>query len=801
MRMRFRLSSLLIATLFCAAVAGAAGVGFVYFILVPKLPSVEVLRDVQFQVPLRVYTRDGKLVAEFGEKRRIPLTYEQIPPQMVQAFIAAEDDRFFEHPGVDYQGIARAIWNLVLTGERSQGGSTITMQVARNFFLSSEKTYLRKANEILLALKIEQELSKQQILELYLNKIYLGNRAYGVGAAAQAYYGKPAPELTLAEMAMIAGLPKAPSAYNPLANAERAQERRSYVLRRMRELGFVPEEQYRLALETPVSARHHGLSVEVEAPYVAEMVRAEMVARHGAEQAYTGGYQVFTTVDSRLQTAATAALRGALLAYDERHGYRGAVAKVDLDEAATEQARREALRSYYPVGDIRSALVLEVGEDGAQLLVADEAELQTLPWQGMRWARSFVSRDALGPEPAKPADVLAPGDIVRVRPSAEGWRLTQIPEVAGALVALAPADGALAALVGGFDFYESKFNRATQALRQPGSALKPFIYSAALEKGFTPATVVNDAPVVFRDAALEGTWRPENYSGRFYGPTRLREALTYSRNLVSIRVLQDIGVPFAIDHVQRFGFAPDRLARNLSLSLGNASISPLELASGYTVFANGGFKVSPYFIERIEGADGEVLFKAEPARACEACEKPVELLKTSAQPVAAAAEPVADRVISPQNAYLMTSMMRDVARLGTARRLRELGRSDLAGKTGTTNDQRDAWFAGFNDSLVATAWVGFDQVLPLGAGETGSSAALPMWLEFMRSALKDVPERPLQQPDGLITVRIDPETGLTARADNPKAVFETFYVDSVPPLEPAGEGSGGGVRGPEKSLF
>src|SRR5690606_8977462 len=594
MKLPLRFLTYSIAALISLALLGAAGIGVGYAILAPRLPSVEVLRDVQFQVPLRVYTADGALIAEFGEKRRVPLDYAEIPVRMIQAFIAAEDDRFFQHPGVDYQGILRAIWNLVLTGERSQGGSTITMQVARNFFLSSEKTYLRKANEILLALKIERELTKEQILELYLNKIYLGNRAYGVGAAAQVYYGRPVNELTLAEIAMIAGLPKAPSAYNPLVNPDRALARRSYVLRRMQQLGFISDAEYAMAATAPITARPHQVAVEVEAPYVAEMARAEMVERFG-EDAYTGGYHVYTTIDGRLQQAANAALREALLNYDERHGYRGPVARVeDADALRSPEQARQVLAKYRASGNIRPALVTLVDSAGASLLVQGEAQLQALSFEGMKWARRFVNRDVVSDPPTEPADVLAPGDVIYVRPDAEtGWRLAQLPEVEGALVAVSPQDGSLVALVGGFDFFRSKFNRATQALRQPGSAFKPFVYSAALDKGFTPATVINDAPVVFRDEALEGTWRPENYSGRFYGPTRFRAALTYSRNLVSIRILRDIGVAYAVDYIQHFGFPRDRLAHNLSLSLGNASITPLELTAGYTVFANGGFRVHP----------------------------------------------------------------------------------------------------------------------------------------------------------------------------------------------------------------
>jgi len=799
MKFRIRFLFYFLATLLSLGMLGVAGLAVAYITLAPKLPEVEVLRDIQFQVPMRVYTADGALIAEYGEKRRIPLSYQQIPETMIQAFIAAEDDRFFEHPGVDYQGLLRAVLNLVLTGERSQGGSTITMQVARNFFLSSEKTYLRKANEILLALKIERELSKEQILELYLNKIYLGNRAYGVGAAAQVYYGRPVSELDLAEIAMIAGLPKAPSAYNPVANPERALIRRDYVLRRMQHLSFITAEEYDEASAVPNTAETHRVVLDVDAQYVAEMARAEMMERFG-EAIYTDGYHVYTTIDSRRQQAATTALRRVLLDYDQRHGYRGPIAQLSAEVLQSPESVQAELLKQPSSGDIRPAVVTAVGAEDASLLVQGLAEPQALLFADMKWARRFINRDVVGDPPAAPADVLAVGDVVHVQQQEQGWRLVQLPQVEGALVALSPTDGAIVALAGGFDFFRSKFNRATQALRQPGSAFKPFVYSAALEKGFTPATIINDAPVVFRDQALEGVWRPENYSGRFYGPTRLRTALTHSRNLVSVRVLRDIGVPYAVDYVTRFGFAESRLARNLSLSLGNASITPLELVSGYAVFANGGYRVLPHVIARVESMAGDVLLQAQVPQVCEDCEHmlPVSALEpVAAEAIADEVQP-AERVISAQNAYMMTSMMQDVVQYGTGRRLLQLGRRDLAGKTGTTNEQRDAWFAGFNAQLVTAAWVGFDQSHPLGAGETGAQIALPMWLEFMRVALDGVPEQALRQPEGLVSVRIDPDTGLMARADNTSAIFEVFKADDIPPLESE---RGGDSQQPESSLF
>ncbi len=758
----------------------------VYLYIEPNLPSIDDLQEVRLQVPLRVYSRDAKLMAEFGEQRRMPLGIEEIPDQMVQAFLAAEDDRFFEHPGVDYQGLLRAATQLALTGEKTQGGSTITMQVARNFFLTREKTYTRKLNEILLALKIERQLSKEQILALYLNKIYMGNRAYGVGAAAEIYYGKPVGELSLAETAMIAGLPKAPSRFNPIADPKRALQRRDYVLGRMAKLGFIDAQTHQTARAAPVTARLHATNTELDAPYMAEMARAEMLERYG-EEAYTGGYRVYTTLDSRQQEAATKALREALDDYDRRHGWRGAERRMDLSGEGGESAWDQALREAGTVGGLRPALITEVAEKAARAYLG-QGEYVELPWKGLSWARTHINENRRGAKPKTASEVLQPGDLVRVARRDGGqegedyWALAQVPAVEGALLALAPADGAISALVGGYDFYQSKFNRATQAQRQPGSGFKAFIYSAALEAGFTPASLINDAPVVFDDPSLEAAWRPENYSGKFFGPTRLRYALTKSRNLVSIRLLQQMGIRHALDHIARFGFDPSELPGNLSLALGSGVITPLQMARGYAVLANGGFLVDPYFIESIEHPYDGLVFDAHPLRACRECEK-TELADTEGPPAPGAWRPAA-RAISPQNWYLMNSMMQDVITAGTAQKARALGRRDLAGKTGTTNEQRDAWFSGFNQSLVAVAWVGFDSSAPLGRGETGGRAALPAWIDFMRVALADTPDRPPEMPEGLVTVRIDPVTGLRVGAEQDDAIFEVFRVSHVPE-EPA----------------
>ncbi len=802
-----------------------------YLYLEPKLPSIEGLSDVQLQVPLRVYSSEGGLIAEYGEKRRSPKSIDQIPLQLRQAFLAAEDDRFYEHPGVDYQGILRAVLVLITTGERGQGGSTITMQLARNFYLSREKTFARKLNEIFLALKIEQQLTKDQVLELYLNKIYLGNRSYGVAAASQVYYGKPLEELDLAQLAMIAGLPKAPSRYNPIINPERAVLRRNYVLKRMLELGYASEADVRFAKAQPVTAGLHDSPIEVSASYVAEMVRYEISGQFG-EEAYNKGLNVFTTIDSRLQGAANDSVRYALHAYDQRHGFRGAEARIDLEaqikemqaDAAPEVIWEEAVEDLPVVGGLHPALVIGLEEQSARVYLKG-GRLINLDWDAMSWAKPFKDRNIQGKAPEKAEDVLAVGDVIRIYKLEDKWRIGQIPEVQGALVSLRSNDGAIQALVGGFDFHHSKFNRATQAKRQAGSSFKPFVYSAALNKGYTAATLVNDAPVVFHDPVLEGTWRPENYSGKFFGPTRLREALVKSRNLVSIRILRSIGIGYTTRFAENFGFNKSSLPHDLSLALGSGEVSPLELATGFAVFSNGGYRVKPYFIQRIEDLDGNVLFEADPEVACVSCEleargvvlppdavlnQPLEkseamqleeelLMTQTLAPIeeAIAAElgrtdteqtglayklpKQAERILDERIAYIMRTILQDVITRGTGVRAKALGRIDLHGKTGTTNDQKDAWFNGFNDSMVATAWVGFDQqTLSLGNYETGSKAALPMWIEYMRTALQGVPENLMPRPEGLVNVKINAETGELANANDANVVFEIFRAEHAP---------------------
>ncbi len=733
------------------------------------LPEIEILKDVHYQIPLSIYSRGGKLMAQFGEKKSRPIDIQAVPRQFIQAFLAAEDSRFFDHPGVDYQGLMRAAVEFARTGEKRQGGSTITMQVARNFFLTRRKTFDRKLKEILLALKIEKEVNKDEILELYLNKIYLGHRAYGIGAAAQIYYGKTIDQLTLAQRAMIAGLPKAPSQDNPVTNPARAIKRRNYVLRRMHELGYISNEVFQQAISQPASARLHAYSIELHAPYVAEMVRSAMVRRFG-ESAYTNGYKVFTTIDSRLQNTATHALRQTLHEYDERHGYRGKEGEISHGSYQTLDALDGKLKKILKIGDTMPAIVMSERKRSIEVYLGKGTTV-TVPWEGLNWARSYRSKNRRGPAPATAGRIVHKGDIIRVRKT-EGnqWRLTQVPDVSGALVSLDPSDGAILALTGGFDFFHSKYNRATQSKRQPGSGFKPILYTAALEEGYTAASIINDAPIEVEDPSVKGgRWRPENYSGKFYGPTRLRIGLIKSRNIVSIRLMQQIGIKKVIESAKRFGLKSEQLPYGLSLALGSGTASPLEMARVYAVFANGGFLIDPYFIDRIENSDNEIIEQAFPKIACPKCDDTNDLNGF-----------VAPRVISRRIHFLMNSLLRDVVRRGTAKRAMALGRSDLAGKTGTTNDQRDAWFNGFTPSLVAIAWVGFDSSKPLGNKEVGGRAALPMWMKYMKVALTDTPEQPLAEPEGLVTARINPHTGLLASRYSQAGIEEIFREEYVP---------------------
>lgn len=771
-----------------------------YQFLRPALPDVAAIRDIQLQVPMRVYSRDGRLIDQFGEQRRIPLSFEQIPSQMVNAVLAAEDDGFFEHAGVDYPGLARATIRHLVSGEKSEGGSTITMQLTRGIFLSPEKSYRRKLLEIFLTLRIEQQFTKQEILTLYLNKMFLGQRAYGIGAAAQVYFGKTIDQLSLPEIALIAGTFRLPSRDNPVANADLAKQRRGYVLRRMLEKEFITEAEHAAAIAAPVQSKLHGYAVEVEAPYVAEMVRSDLFSRFGTN-AYTAGYTVVTTVDSRLQKAAVRAVRAGLLEYDQRHGYRGPAGRVAFDNTATEIQWAEMLDDFPTRGGLDPAIVLTVAEREAVAWSRREGRIN-LGWSALAWARPPLADGSIGPPIQRAGDVLTRGDVVYVAQETSGaWRMVQVPEAQAAFVAMDPQDGSIAALVGGFDYFASAFNRAVQAKRQPGSAFKPFLYSAALDKGFTAASIINDAPWVIEDQSLESTWRPQNDSREFRGPMRLREALVRSRNLVSIRVMHSIGPAYATKYIERFGFPESTLPRNLTLALGTAQVSPLEMASAYSVFANGGYRVEPHVIDRIVAASGTVTFDAAPRFACDRClEQKPDLISGEGTPPEAATprivptdesrwgglnyfddKSLAPQVISPQNSYVMTDMMSDVVRRGTAARAMQLKRNDLAGKTGTTNDGRDAWFCGFNSALVGASWVGFDQERPLGRGEQGSRTALPIWIYFMAEALHGTREQRRSPPPGLITMRISADTGLAAGPDDDNAMFETFVEGHLPP--------------------
>jgi len=770
-----------------------------YVYLKPALPDVDSLRDVQLQVPLRVYTRDGKLIASIGEQRRIPVRYEQIPKKLIQAFLATEDDRFFRHHGVDWEGILRAAVANARAGGIRQGASTITMQVARDMFLTPRRDMKRKMSEIYISLLMESEFTKEEIFSLYVNKIFLGQRAYGVGAAAEVYFGKSLDQLTVAEMATLAGIPTAPSVVNPVASAEAAKVRRAHVLGRMLELNYITQEEYDTAKNSPMESRLHGASIEVDAPYVAEMVRNDMQSKYG-DGVYTAGYKVFTTIDSRLEAAATVALRTGLLEYDRRHGYRGATAKVDVSKLATPAEFDAQLEEFPIIGGLKPAIVQKVEARSAQIYVRDLGVVN-LPWEKLSWARRELPDEKTDRSPTSAAEILSPGDVIyTVGSPADALLFVQVPEAQSALVSVDPRDGAVVALVGGFDYFQSKFNRVTQAKRQPGSGFKPFVYAAAFDKGFTPASVVLDAPVVIDEAGMEQAWRPKDNEGKFDGPMRLREALVHSRNLVSVRLMRAIGGDYTWNYVTRFGFDKSQLPNDLTLALGTAELTPLQLAVGYATFANGGYRVTSYYIDRIEDAGGKVLEQASPAFACFECDHPEGPAEPKPAATAAAraaqldsaphdgktlilAKNLAPQVIRPQVAYLLADMMKDVIKRGTGVRARSLNRDDIAGKTGTTNDHHDAWFNGFNGDLVTTVWTGFDQDRSLGDGEEGGHVSVPIWTYFMHEALAGVPKHGVPVPDGIVTVRISPETGLLASADNPNGIMEKFIEGNLPKSE------------------
>ena len=760
---------------------GIAIVGILYYIEF-QLPNIDDLNRVQLQVPLQILTHDGKLIAEYGEKHRIPVPYDQIPKPLINAVLATEDQRYFQHPGLDIPGLARAAIKLIATGRKEQGGSTITMQVARNFYLKPHKTFGRKVREILLALKIDHKLSKQKILELYLNKIFFGSRAYGVEAAAEIYYGKTLNQLSLDQFAMIAGLPKAPSALNPLMNPEAARKRRDHVLTRMYELNYINEKDYKAALEAPLNARYHELQTQMKAPYVAELVRRQLQQMYG-DQVYTDGFKVYTTIDSTMQTTANEVVRTYLLAYDQRHGYRGAEKNLGTPSLKHMEDWEPRLSEIATVNGLEPAAVIDIAPKSITVLRAN-GSLVTIQWQGLSWARKQVNEDYLSRLPRSANEIVKLGDVIRLQSTPQGWRLAQVPEAEAGIVALNPYNGQILALVGGFDYSSSKFNRITNANRQPGSSFKPFIYSAALEKGYTLATIINDAPVVIENPIDNSLWRPQNDTHRFYGPTRLRDALTQSRNLVSIRLLDLIGISYAINYAGRFGFAKNQLPAGLSLALGTALVTPLQLASAYAVFANSGFKVVPFAIDTIRDSHDQVIYQAKPLAACPSCPQMVQQ-QGAPQPEATGEQKApkevlhAPRVINAQNAYLITSALHDALQHGASVQTRNLQRKDLAGKTGTTQNQVDAWFAGYNSDLVAVSWLGYDQQ-QRSLHEYGAQAALPMWIDFMQASLKGNPERPFEQPSGIVSIRIDPLTGKRASTSDPVAKFEYFMFPYVP---------------------
>jgi penicillin-binding protein 1A len=828
-----------------ALMIGVICAGYLIINVNQTLPDVESIRSVELKVPLRVYSADGLLISEFGNERRKRVDLEETPQALQDAVLASEDDRFYAHSGIDFSGLIRAALANFRTGASQQGASTITMQVARNFFLSREKTYIRKLREVLLAFKLEQILSKEEILHLYLNKIFLGHRAYGFGAAAEVYYGRELSELTLAELAMLAGLPKAPSSNNPLRNPERARLRRNYVLGRMLELGKISSADYQIASQAPITASKQIRVNELAAPHIAEMVRAELIENLG-ESAYWAGLNVHTTIFAAPQRSADKALRAGLQDYDRRHGFRGPISRFDLseeedpalDEAAQQQSYANLLAALPNSHEQVPALVLEARQDDATLQTYDHGQV-TLLLEDSRWARRHLTANSMGERPTAMNDLLTRGDVVYIAPKEESgkdkvenkpadakpaalpiqWKLSQIPNVSGALISIEPNSGRILSLVGGYDFFLNKYNRAIQSIRQPGSNIKPFIYSAALDAGFTPATLISGAPIVMTDPTHGTVWRPENYSGKFYGPTRMREALAKSMNLVSIRLLRSIGIPYTRDYLARFGINMERFSPTLTMALGSGGITPLELLSAYAVLANGGYRIQPYFIDHVTDRDGNIVYQAPTPEFCDACyaqylpepeipdveEEETPLAEEAADELDLAEEEpeeipqqaiiedvsqprtyTAPRVMNHANNFFINSMLKDVVRRGTARKALVLEREDLAGKTGTTNEYVDAWFTGFNDQIATTVWIGFDDPKSMGRGEAGSKAALPIWIDYMRVALNNIQATQAELPDFIEEGWVNRNTGKRTDELDPDAIAEYFPITERLP-EPFGE--------------
>lgn len=804
--MLMRLLRLLIALLSTTVLLGIAAAALLYSYFAPQLPDARALRDVQLQTPMQVFSANGELIGQFGEQRRVPLRLDEMPELLVKAFLATEDARFYEHPGIDPIGVARALVAVVASGEKTQGASTITMQVARNFFLGREKTYIRKIKEIFLAWHIEQALSKDEILTLYLNKIPLGHRAFGVGAAAEVYYGKQVNDLTLAEIAVIAGLPKAPSALNPISHPQRAKARRAVVLGRMLDTGLISEAEYEAAKAEPVEAHYHGPQVLADAPYAAEMARQKLLELVGEEAAYNDGYKVYTTIDTQLQLAANRAVEQNLYDYDERHGYRGPLGELWPEDAPRPETKliRQALASTVNHADLRPAAVLAL-TDKTMLAMLDDGSEVEVAFADMRWARPFISDTRQGKAPQKPADVVAVGQQIWLRPIADRWHLGQIPAVNGALAALNPHDGAIVAIVGGFSFQQSQFNRVLQAKRQAGSNIKPFLYASAFEQGYTLATLVNDAPVSHYDAAIGVTWQPRNSPPVYEGPMRLRVALGKSKNVVSVRLMEMVGIDNFRQKLQDFGFDLNDIPRLQSISLGSAEVTPLMMVRGFATFANGGFRVEPYLVSHAHNRDGQEIFRAQPAIACDPCIDPAltpeQLLASDLQP-----PQQAPRAISAASAFLTMEALNSAIFGGGSfrdgsgwngtgwRAGRALNRRDIGGKTGTTNESRDAWFSGYGPGIVATSWIGFDNhARSLGAAsahpglpqqlsgyEFAAKTALPAWVRFMEVALADRPQKRYPMPPGIVSVRIDNATGQLASGSDSNSSFEFFASGTEP---------------------
>lgn len=799
----------------CAFACGAGVVllSGLLLVLEPKIPSVTSLKDTKLETPLRVYSKDLKLIAEFGEKKRSILKYHQIPPLFIKALLSAEDENFFFHPGFDPKGLGRAVVELVKTGEKRSGGSTITMQVARNFFLSTEQTFTRKFSEILLALEIEKELSKQEIMERYVNKIYLGHRSYGIEAAAKVYYGASIDTLDLSQIAMIAGLPKAPSKYNPITNPERAMERRNWILDRMLKLKFINPEEHQFSIDQPNTAKFHTQEIGLSAPYIAEMARKETFDLLG-EQVYTNGYTVITTVDDTLQKHANQVLLQGLIDYDKRHGYRGAEKKIALLPSEKNKTKKAHTKTsddlademedifsvMFDIGPLKPAVVTKVEPNIASVTLQDGSTGKIL-LENALWAKKYIDANRTTPPPKSLKEILQPGDVIRVTLIPEPEQLApkpeqlalkpeqpapkpkqlintqepeakqkdrevllaQLPELQGAIVSLDPKTGAIVAAVGGSSFDLSHFNRVNQAARQAGSSFKPFIYASAMANGYTAASIINDAPFAIWDPGQQREWRPKNVTGKYYGPTRLRQALYESRNLVSVRLLHQLGVKKAVKYIESLGFSKQKLPANLSIALGTSEFTPLEIATGYAIFANGGYQVKNHIIDRILDTEGREIYKNQAPVVCPDCknQEPTSL-------------PPALRVMDENTHFVIHSILSDVVDKGTATKAKVLGRKDLAGKTGTTNDQHDTWFSGFNTHLVTTVWVGFDTPKSIGKNEYGSTASLPIWINFMEKALAGKPDVIPKQPDTLVTVRIDPSTGKPTGPGSPNAIFEYF---------------------------